>query len=293
MNRVKSIVLNEKAESMGLTGKGITVAIVDSGISEHKDLMDRVLFFKDYINGRNSLYDDNGHGTHVAGIVGGNGYQSEGKIKGMAPKCSFVVLKVLDELGNGKTEYALEALEWIQEHHVEYQIRLLNFSLGFVSDSSAREQQLIMEKLNQLWELGVMVVTVAGNKGPKEGSVAVPGISRRVLTVGSVEENGREALQAETKYSGRGPTLCCIVKPEVLAPGSNIISCDAFSGGYIRKTGTSMSAPIVTGALALGMEYLPRLLPKDWKLRLYYRSKKGASNSQSWGLLQVDKLLGL
>ena len=131
-------------------------------------------------------------------------------------------------------------------------------------------------------------MTAAGNNGPKENSITVPGVSRKVITVGSSDdlEPGKKA------YGGRGPTSCCIVKPEILAPGTNIRSFSLRDGEYVYKSGTSMSVPIVCGALALALEKNPKLKPVELKLLLYDSvSEKIKNLSPAWGILNVDNLI--
>ena len=135
------------------------------------------------------------------------------------------------------------------------------------------------------------MVTAAGNNGPKDATITVPGILREVITVGACE-NASVYQTTVADYSGRGPTNCCIVKPEILAPGTEIVSLSNYKNGYEKKSGTSMSAPIVSGTLALALEKKPQLSPEEIKILLYdsVTRQKGAKNS-FWGILNVDKLM--
>lgn len=275
MERAKEIVHAENVYRKGYTGKGVRIALLDTGVFSHRDLKCKIIFFKDYINYRKLSYDDNGHGTHIAGIL------SE-----MAPKAELLVFKILDKHGNGTTETALKALEWILANHKKWNIKLLNFSMGYLPNTKAVMQKKLIEKLEELWEEGVTIVTAAGNNGPKENSITVPGVSRKVITVGSCDDVGKES------YGGRGPTSCCIVKPEILAPGTNIRSLSTKDGQYVYKSGTSMAAPIVCGALALALEKNPKLKPVELKLLLYDSvSEKIKNLSAAWGILNVDNLI--
>ncbi len=112
------------------TGKGIGVALLDTGIYPHMDFDDRITGFCDFISHKKQIYDDNGHGTCVAGILGGSGAASYGKYKGVAPECTLVALKVLDRFGNGNKENVLKAFRWILDHRKEYHIRVVNISVG-------------------------------------------------------------------------------------------------------------------------------------------------------------------
>lgn len=277
MNRVKQVVNANKVYKDGYTGKGVRVALLDTGVFLHKDIRENIVFFRDYINHRTRCYDDNGHGTHVAGIISGK--------SGIAPDTSIMVFKILDQNGDGRTQEALRALDFIMEKHKEYHIRVLNFSMGYMPNADARLQMLLMEKLEELWDMGVIIVTAAGNNGPEENSVTVPGISRKVITVGSSDD-----IEASS-YGGRGPTTCCIVKPEILAPGTEVLSLANRKEDYTKKSGTSMSAPIVSGAIALALEKRPDIKPVEMKLMLYDSVKRIKEKSVAWGVLDVDKLL--
>ena len=275
MERAKEIVHAENVYRKGYTGNGIRIALLDTGVFSHRDLKCKIILFKDYINYKKLSYDDNGHGTHIAGIL-----------SAMAPGAELMVFKILDKNGNGTTETALKALDWIQKNHKKWDIRLLNFSMGYLPNTNAIMQNRLIEKLEQLWEEGITIITAAGNNGPKENSITVPGISRKVITVGACDDLGKES------YGGRGPTSCCIVKPEVLAPGTNIRSLSIKDGQYAYKSGTSMAAPIVCGALALALEKNPKLKPVELKLLLYDSvSEKIKNLSAAWGILNVDNLI--
>ena len=283
MNRIKQQIFASKVYEMGYSGKGVRIAVLDTGVALHPDIAHNIIYYKDYINQKSVAYDDNGHGTHICGILCG-----KGKITGIAPNAELLVFKILDKNGNGKTADSLKALDWILKHHKKYNIRLLNFSMGYLSSGNPKMQIKLIEKLEKLWDEGVTIVTAAGNNGPKENSVTVPGISRKVITVGSFGNDYRKYMST---FSGRGPTTCCIVKPEILAPGTDILST-CKNGGYERKSGTSMSAPIVCGALALAYEKTPALTPVMLKILLYDTVERTSQKqNQAWGVLNVDKLI--
>lgn len=287
MKRVKKEVHAEQVYRDGYTGKGVRIALLDTGVESHKGLKHNIIFFKDYIKGKTTAYDDNGHGTHIAGILCG-GLDQNNEIIGMAPGAELFVFKILDKNGNGNTEKAIQALEWIQKNHKRYDIKLLNFSMGYLPNSKPAVQKTLIDKLEKLWEDGVTIVTAAGNNGPKENSITVPGVSRKVITVGSSDD----IYETDKSYSGRGPTACCIVKPEILAPGTDIRSYSLKEGEYERKSGTSMSVPIVCGALALALEKNKSLRPPEIKMLLYDTvSEKIKNLSPSWGILDVDNLM--
>lgn len=293
MNHVKELVQAQEVYRQGYTGKGIRIAVLDTGVYAHRDLKGRIAVFQNFMGENQALRDDNGHGTHVAGILCGDGTCSRGVVRGMAPGAQLAVLKVLDKSGNGKTEKVLFALDWMKKNHALYGIRLLNFSVGFLQGADNEAQYEIMCGLEELWDRGVTVVTAAGNNGPGEGTITVPGISRKVITVGACDDE-RGGRGMPKGYSGRGPTGCCIVKPEILAPGTNILSLSSRGNQYVQKSGTSMATPIVCGALALALEKDPSLRPEHLKLKLYEslvvgRERKGPA----WGIIAVDNLMKL
>lgn len=277
MDQAKQAINAVKVYKNGLSGKNVNIAILDTGVYGHELLNDKIVCFNDYVGGKTKIYDDNGHGTHVAGIVCADRI-------GMAENARIAVFKVLDQFGMGKTGDSLRALEWIKRNHKKYDIKILNFSVGYLPDSKLTEKQKILDVIDELWDLGIVVVAAAGNYGPGPFSVTVPGISRKIITVGSYDDF----------RSGRGPTVCCIVKPEVLAPGSEILSLSNRNNGFVRKSGTSMATPIVAGAIALLLERYPKMKPEEVKLRLYNTCKRIPSQKErNWGIVDVDKLLGI
>ena len=167
------------------TGKGIGVAVLDTGIFPHIDFGSRISVFRDFTGVRRSPYDDNGHGTHVSGILAGDGTASGGKYKGAAPGCSIAALKVLDRFGNGSREDVMRAFRWIMEFGSIYHIRIVNISVGTTSRDH-KEQTDLLEGVEKLWDLGFVVVAAAGNQGPGAGTVTAPGSSRKIITVGSI-----------------------------------------------------------------------------------------------------------
>ena len=296
MERVKKLIHLDYAYKLGLTGKNVTVAIMDTGIVSHLDFDNRILMFKDCLAQKNALYDDNGHGTHVAGILAGNGGMSKNQMyRGVAPKANLIIIKVLDKNGNGNTANVLTGIDWLLKNKEKYKIRLLNISVGMLKNAGGKEKQELLDAVEAVWDAGIMVVTAAGNNGPRENTVTIPGISRKVLTVGSMDDRSDQTgtYVGKDGYSGAGPTDCCIMKPEILAPGTNVVSCCMDGKTYIKKSGTSMAAPVVTGALALAFEHSPDLSPADMKLRLYESAYPRGEyfKKKAWGMIHVDNLI--
>lgn len=310
MNRVSDIIESRWSHENGYLGYGVGVAVVDTGIALHKDFVEggnRVTAFADFINHRTDPYDDNGHGTHVAGIIGGNGYSSKGKYTGIAPECNLIGVKVLDKRGDGNISDVLAGLQWIIDNRRKYNIRIVNISVGTSSKDNMDENSLLVKGVNAVWDSGIVVVVAAGNNGPGPMSISTPGISRKVITVGSSDDNVAVEVFGSGRskdYSGRGPTPFCIKKPDIVAPGSNIISCNInrYTSRskinespmmYTIKSGTSMATPVVAGAIALLIASHPEINNREVKLRL----RNSAINlglhweKQGWGLLNIRKLL--
>lgn len=270
------------------TGKGIGVCILDTGIYEHIDFTGRIWAFYDFLAFKRRPYDDNGHGTHVAGLVAGDGTASMGKYRGAAPGCGIISLKVLDRYGTGSQDDVLQALRWIRENRQQYRIRVVNISVGTTCNSK-RNHARLLESVEQLWDEGVVVVTAAGNQGPRPGSITAPGSSKKVITVGS-----SDLLEGRSAISGRGPTAECVCKPDIVAPGNKIMSCvPGKPYSYGVKSGTSMSTPLVTGAIACALEKNPALTNTDIKTMLMNSAEDMGlpQNLQGWGKFNRRKFL--
>ena len=238
----------------GYTGKNVCVCVLDTGIYPHIDFRDRIIGFQDFVGKHMLPYDDNSHGTHVSGIIGGDGSASGGRIRGIAPECNLVALKILDRYGNGKKRDVLRAFDWILKNKDAYGIQVVNISIGTTCKEKQDHRQLI-EGVERLWDAGLVVVAAAGNQGPRSGSVTAPGSSRKIITVGP-----SDLLTGRTAISGRGPTSECICKPDLVAPGNRILSCAPGTDfAYGVKSGTSMSTPLVSGAAALLLQKYPTL----------------------------------
>ncbi len=320
-NASKEIHLNY-AHQRNIMGDGIGVAVLDTGVAPHPDLTigrNRIVAFYDVINGRKYPYDDNGHGSHVCGIIAGSGYESAGLYRGVAPRCNIIGVKVLNHKGNGNVSDVLAGLQWVLDNRARYNIRIVNISVGTSSNDSIDESSLLVKGVNAVWDAGIVVVVAAGNNGPKPMTISTPGISRKIITVGASDDDiPVELAGGKTKdYSGRGPTRNAIKKPDIVAPGSNIVSCNGFRGNrklkgivgplslgpgteenlfnnmYTIKSGTSMSTPMVTGAIALLLSKYPQMTPKEVKMKIKDSSTSlGMDHShQGWGLLDIEKLL--
>ena len=293
--RNKTYCVNDiyKLNLIPFTGRGCCTAIMDTGIYPHQDLADHILYFKDFVNHKITAYDDNSHGTHVAGIIAGNGYSSQGIIKGMAPDCKIIALKILDKKGNGDKNSLLSACDWVRHNHQKHGIRVVNISIGSDTADCNEEKDEVAAAINALWELGLTLVVSAGNSGPGPGTITFPGTCERVITVGSDALLLKSDGSSFSSHSGEGPTKCNINKPDLLAPGHNIISCHNRYNGYTVKSGTSMSTPVVSGAIALYLEKYPYADNDSIKrtIKLSASDVGLAANRQGAGLLNVKHFL--
>lgn len=278
-------------------GQGVGVAVLDTGIMPHPDFGNRIIGFSDFVSGRTRIYDDSGHGTHVSGILAGNGKMSGGVYAGIAPEASLLIAKVLDHSGNGTVESVLHGIEWILAVQRRMHLRIVNISVGTQPGLDRSEEERLLRAVEMLWDAGLIVVVSAGNYGPKAGTVAVPGSSRKVITVGAVDISGQRRRRARKRwdYSGRGPTAECVIKPDIVAPGTSIASCNStyrnrFQSPYTMKSGTSMATPVVSGAIACLLSKYPDMTNVEVKLKLR-ESSIPADYTQGWGMLHIGRLL--
>lgn len=282
--------------------KGVTIAMLDTGISGHPDFDNRIIDFKDFVNGKRKMYDDSGHGTHVAGCLCGSGWVSRGKYKGIAPYSNLVVGKVLDHMGDGNIDSMVNGIEWVLEKQHEYDIRILNISIGMGENTEKERMEKLIHRVDEAWNRGIVVVCAAGNMGPKPMTISPLGARKQVITVGCHEGGyfgNREHLCEN--YSSRGPSPYAMKKPDVVAPGTDIISCNArierrgryYRNAYTAKSGTSMATPIVSGGIALLLQKYPFYSNEQAKQKLLYTSRdlNEPWNKQGWGMIQIDRLL--
>ena len=206
---------------------------------------------------------------------------------------------MLDRRGNGKIRAMLDGIDWIMNQKERLGIQLVNISVGTTGRSQGEQSELV-HAVEALWDAGLTVCTAAGNEGGRTGLITAPGICRKAITVGAYDDlfmMDEKGYKYE-HYSGKGPTETCICKPEIVALGTGIISTNAkrklTDPAYTVKSGTSMSTPIVTGALALLIEKFPGITNKNVKLRLRESAidAKLPFNHQGWGRVSIVKLLG-
>jgi serine protease AprX len=270
----------------GRTGDGITVAVLDSGVNPHVDLTlprNRLLASVNFAGDRGGLPDPGGHGTHVAGAVAGNGYGSDGEYVGVAPGANIVDVRVVNRNGNGRVSSVVRGIEWVLAHRAQYNIRLINLSLGMPARTSYRLDPLCAAA-EIAWMRGVAVVAAAGNGGPNSGSVQSPGIDPYVMTVGATDDAGTFPVDDDVlaSFSAWGTPPGSTVKPDVVAPGRRIVSLRApgsyldtrypdrvtlarNGSTYFRLSGTSMATAVTAGAAGLVLQERPTLTPDKVK----------------------------
>jgi subtilisin family serine protease len=212
-------------------GKGVNIAFLDTGIYPHPDFNwpnNRIVAFKDFVNGRSVPYDDNGHGTHVAGDAAGNGHMSEGVFRGPAPEAGIIGVKVLNNKGGGRTSDILQGINWCIENKERYNIRVMNMSLGNRASIDPKDDP-IYQAVDRAIEAGIVVVAAAGNEGPEPNTINTPGDNPNVITVGAYDDfNTADASDDRIPdFSSRGPTYDKVPKPDLVAPGEAIIGPNA------------------------------------------------------------------
>jgi serine protease AprX len=295
------------AWNSGYDGTGIGVAVIDSGINDsHPDLQDatqsysRVLYHQDFTGtatsnssgARNDLY---GHGTHVAGIIGGNGYLSGGRLSGVAPNVNLIDLRALDANGSGSDSTVIAAIDQAIALKNTYNIRVINLSLGR-GIPVGYAQDPLCQAVEAAWQSGIVVVVAAGNYGRLSvygsngfGTITAPGNDPLVLTVGAMKSMGTYPRTDDqiASYSSKGPTTYDhVVKPDIMADGNQVVSLAAQGAtlegaypadlvadnhghnNYLTLSGTSMATPAVAGAVALLLQQNSALTPDQVKARL-------------------------
>jgi serine protease AprX len=279
----------------GLTGKGIVVAVLDTGIYPHEDLTEptnRILAWKDFVNQEILPYDDNGHGTHVAGIIAGNGRYSNGKYRGIAPEAMLVGVKILDEKGSGRLSDIISAIEWCLDSLSALNIKAINLSIGSEVQESYRSDPLC-RATSTAWKKGLVICAAAGNSGPKPRSINTPGINPLIITVGNLDDQNTitNIDDVLAPSSSRGPTPDRLIKPDLVAPGTNITSLKV-GGGYTTLSGTSMATPLVTGAIALILQKWTNLKPDQIKRGLMRKARDigVGPNLQGAGALDLEAI---
>lgn len=308
------------AQRFGLSGDGIGVAVVDSGISAQQDIAGQIVHAELFTTD-GTAEDLYGHGTHVAGIIAGNGQASSGKssfymFNGIASDVALISLKVLNRNGVGSDSTVIAGIQRAIQLKSQYNIRVLNLSLGRPVFESYTLDPLC-QAVEAAWKAGIVVVVAAGNEGRNNtaqtsgyGTIMAPGNDPYVITVGAMKTMGTQSRNDDliASYSSKGPTLFDhIAKPDLVAPGNRIISTMAggsyfrtscpvcmvqqgvytsvnpitVSDQYMTLSGTSMAAPAVSGAAALLLQMDGSLTPDQVKARLMKTASKTFPSSST------------
>ncbi len=305
---------------LGYTGEGISIAIIDTGIDPlHVGLNDfdddpttndpKVVAFYDALDGsgddgsgETEPYDDQGHGSHCAGISAGTGAIEEGPLsdgatpyRGIAPDAWLVGVKVLDSGGSGSFAEVMKGMEWTIDNKIKYNIRAASMSLGgvWLIELTQEQEERITHLANEMVAAGISLMIAAGNSAGY-GTIGTPGAAKDVITVGSTEDSKDLAV-----YSSKGPTHEGQIKPNVAAIGSAVMSVEANSGnGYASYSGTSMATPMVAGMAALLLQANPDLQPLMIRTILESTSEYKflthpvrPNNDYGWGFVLMDTAL--
>lgn len=263
------------------TGKGVGVAVLDTGVSRLADLGKRVLVRVDFTPDHDG-YDRYGHGTHMAGLIAGDGSLSGGTWSGAAPKANLVSVKVAPRDGSTDVSVVIAAMQWLVAHRSIYNIRILNLSFG-----TDAVQSYVLDPLNyaveRVWHSGIAVIVAAGNRGSLPGTVNKPGDDPFVITVGAADLRGTSTTSDDVvaSFSSRGPTHDLVAKPDLVAPGVGMVSNRAagstldteYPAGrigtyYFKGSGTSQAAAVVSGVAALMLQANPSMTPDVLKATL-------------------------
>ncbi|MEN7342551.1 MAG: S8 family peptidase [Pseudomonadota bacterium] len=317
-----------QSANRGYNGNGIGVAVVDTGVDVSGDLEAGIVQF-DFSGGKvptafgggfsqsSARIDEYGHGTHVAAIIAARA-SNTGLAEGTATGAKIISLKVLDKNGKGSASDVVAAMDWVLANRHMHNIRVVNLSLGMGVQESATTDPMVLAA-ERLWDAGIVVVAAAGNDGYR-GNMTInsPGNSRKVITVGSVTDSGTGTFHGDdyvSSFSSMGPTVGDLVlKPDLLAPGNKIVAvnratselvrvlpsgrikgCNGSGCGevYLEMSGTSMSAPMVSAAVARMLQRNPNLTPSTIKARLMRTARKLSDEptAAGAGVLDVDRAM--
>ena len=272
----------------GVTGDGVTVAVVDTGLDEKtlfgndKEAAKRLIGWADFVDNKHKPQDRNGHGTHITGIIANPQIGEDGEWNGIAPQVNIVSVRVLNKEGFGTYQQVIQGIQWAVNHKDKYNIKVMNLSLVSPVQSPYWTDPL-NQAVTRAWAEGITVVVAAGNNGPDPMTIGVPGNNPYVITVGAFTDNFTPNDWSDdyiTPFSAAGPTLDGFVKPDVLAPGAHMVSTmpersylaqqykDAkVAKDYYQIAGTSQSAAVVSGIAALVLD-ANDLSPDEVKFRV-------------------------
>jgi serine protease AprX len=293
----------------GITGQGVTVAVIDTGIDFNPMLGKRadgkkrkLVGWADFISGSKKPIDPNGHGTHIAGIIANADMGADGEWLGVAPGVDLVGVRVLDETGTGSYESVIQGIQWVIQHKAEYNIQVMNLSLH-TDVKSPYWADPLNQAVMQAWAAGITVVVSAGNDGPGPMTVTAPGNVPYVITVGAFTDNYTPSDWSDdyiTPFSSAGPSLDNFVKPDVIAPGAHMIStmspksyiakqhqANQIDGTYFSMAGTSQAAAVISGVSALVLSSNSSLTPDQVKYRVMFSALPWIDEANSDALYSI------
>lgn len=306
----------DKLWQRGITGAGVGVGVIDTGIAgdqpDFKDAGGNSRIVANVITspGAKTPGDGFGHGTHVAGIIAGDsshraaGDPFKGKYVGMAPGANLIAIKASDDAGNSTVLDVINGIAFAVDHKAAYNIRVLNLSLATDTPQSYKTDPLDAA-VEYAWQKGIVVVVASGNRGTAADAVQyAPANDPFVISVGGIDESANGGRGHRADWSSTGVTQDGIAKPEVVAPGAHMVSVLAPSsafevmcpncslgGQYFKAGGTSMAAPVVSGAVALLLQARPTLTPDQVKALLAGTDKPITGNAPGAGLIDVERAL--
>ena len=273
------------AWAAGNRGRGVGVAVIDTGVSDMTDFSGRLVHGPD-LSGEGTVIDSYGHGTVMAGLIGGDGTDSAtrvgGAFTGMAPEATLVAVKVAGRNGAADVSTLLQAFHWVSAYKDQFNIRVLSLSWG-VNSTQNPSVDPIDYAVERLWRQGITVVVAAGNNGPQAGTILKPGDDPTVITVGGYDDkqNADASDDSIPAWTSRGPTAQGLTKPDVVAPGRLLVATRSygsqiesdypkalFAPSYIRGSGSSQATAVTAGAAALLIAARPTLTPDQVKALL-------------------------
>jgi serine protease AprX len=289
--------------AQGVTGKGVGVAVIDTGIQgnlpdfrvSQSDASSRVIASVVTNPAATTADDTYGHGTHIAGLIAGNGTNRpagdplNGKYAGVAPDANLIAVKASDDAGNASVLDVIDGLQFVMDKENDYNIRVVNLSLRSTVAESYKTDPLDAA-VEATWNSGIVVVVAAGNSGPTGDAVQyAPANDPFVITVGGADDQGTKSTGDDTlaTWSSRGLTQDGFQKPDIAAPGAHMVStippgseytrlcpsCLTPDGQYFRVGGTSMAAAVASGEVALLLQAYPNLTPNEVKAQMVKRTR--------------------
>jgi serine protease AprX len=298
----KKVTRGDSLTNLGYRGQGVTIALIDTGIADLPDLRNAIqpvtvdplgVETSPCVNLSNepNCDDSYGHGTFMAGLAVGNGAASNGQYVGMAPRAKIISLKIAGRNGSSDVSTIIAALQWVVAHKSQYGIRVINLSLGTDSRQSYHLDPFDYA-VEQAWFSGLVVNVAASNRGPAAGTISKPADDPFVITVGSIDDKGTSGLGDDVlpDYSGRGPTAADgLVKPDLVGPGSHVVSLAApgsaistlypstMAAPYRRGSGTSMATAVISGLVAQMLSAQPLASPDRIKYELMSTARHAPS----------------